>query len=178
MVDERLVEAIRVISHELERLLNFAFDFVVIFHVIKADLALLNKGESESGIEVIKKLLISRRSACYAYLLHSTGLDFEVCWNIVSEYPSLKCFDVTSDICLGCQEMSFICDAMRILVPIGHDDVRLIRFHLRYQHCPLILTYHEESFAKRSTTLPEHVVGIEGDDIAKREDEGVNIFHV
>lgn len=40
------------------------------------------------------------------------------------------------------------------------------------------MTYHEQGFTKRPTALPQNIVGIERDDVAKREDERVDVFHV
>jgi hypothetical protein len=39
-------------------------------------------------------------------------------------------------------------------------------------------TNHKQRLAKRSCTLPENLVRVEGDDVAEGEDEGVDVSHV
>lgn len=38
--------------------------------------------------------------------------------------------------------------------------------------------HHEERLAKRPGSFSEDLVRVERDDVAEREDEGVNVFHV
>jgi hypothetical protein len=39
-------------------------------------------------------------------------------------------------------------------------------------------TCHQQGFTKRSTALPQNFIGIERNDIAEREYEGMHVFHV
>lgn len=74
--------------------------------------------------------------------------------------------------------MALVGDAMGIFMAIRHDDVCLVRFDLINQADPQLVTHHQEGLAQRSTALSEYFVGVEGDDIAQREDKRMNIFHV
>lgn len=40
------------------------------------------------------------------------------------------------------------------------------------------LTCHQQGFTERSTALPQNLIGIERNDVAEREYEGMHVFHV
>ena len=64
------------------------------------------------------------------YLLHDIWLNLEVCRDVTTENASFERFDVSADIGLGRQHMSFIRHTMWIFMSIRHDDMCLIRFDL------------------------------------------------
>lgn len=39
-------------------------------------------------------------------------------------------------------------------------------------------THHQQCLAQSSTALSQHFVRVQGNDVAKTEDEGVDVFHV
>jgi hypothetical protein len=102
MVNERSIESVWVVSHELERRLNLVLDLVVVGHIIDADFALFHQGELQRGIEIVNQLSCSAfwliQRTVEAYLLTGTWLDSEVRWNVAPKNTSFQCLDVTSDI--------------------------------------------------------------------------------
>jgi hypothetical protein len=40
------------------------------------------------------------------------------------------------------------------------------------------MSYHQESLTQRSTALSEDLIGTQWDNVTKRKDKRVNIFHV
>jgi hypothetical protein len=102
MVDERSVESVWVVSHELERRLNLVLDLVVVGHIVDADLTLFDQRELQRCIEVVNQLSCSAfwlsQEIVKAYLLTGTWLDSEVRGNVATENTSFQCLDVTSDI--------------------------------------------------------------------------------
>ena len=78
--------------------------------------------------------------------------------------------------------MTVVHVAIGILVPIGHDNVAAIGFHLYKKLDPLCDrhtdTHHKQRLAQCPTSFPQHFVRVERDDVAQREDKRVHIFHV
>jgi hypothetical protein len=65
-----------------------------------------------------------------AYLLCCRGVNFEVGWDVTPEDTCLKSFDVSTNVRLRRQQMSFIHIALLIQVFIRHDDVATECFNL------------------------------------------------
>ena len=64
-------------------------------------------------------------------LLYCSWDYLEVSRNITVENASLKSFDMASKIRLRGKQMTFVGIAMRIFVPVWHDDAPSVSFHLR-----------------------------------------------
>lgn len=87
-----------------------------------------------------------------AHLLHSRGLDFEVCGDVASKHTGFKRFNVTANVCLRSKEMAIIHVVMSFFVSIRHDDATTIGFNLRNWLNTLLIgttekLYHEQGFA-------------------------------
>jgi hypothetical protein len=94
---------------------------------------------------------------------------------------------MAADIGFACEEMPFIHFTMGILMTIRHDDSAGVRFHLRGAHavlgsCESVIwqtdPHHKQCFAKSPASLSEHFIRVEGNNVTKGENEGVDIFHV
>lgn len=94
---------------------------------------------------------------------------------------------MTSDVRLRFEKVAVVHVGVLLDVTIGHDDLRAVGFNLfgvREIRQLLVIarertkTDHEQRLAERSRSLPEHLVGVEGDDVAEGEDEGVDVFHI
>ena len=56
MVDERLVDAFRVVAHDLEHALDLAFDLLVIGDLVQRALRLLDYAKGEGGVQLVDEL--------------------------------------------------------------------------------------------------------------------------
>ncbi len=76
-----------------------------------------------------------------AHLLASSGINLEIRRNVTPENTGFQGFNMTTNISLGCKQMSLKHVAISILVSIGHDNVAAIGFHLYKKSDPLCDRY-------------------------------------
>lgn len=73
--------------------------------------------------------------------------------------------------------MTFVGHTVWIFVSVWHDNVRLVGFHLGGQ-LDFRKPHHEQRLAESPRALPQYLIGIQGNDVAKRENEGMDVFHI
>ena len=54
-----------------------------------------------------------------------------MCVNVTAEYARLEGFDMTTDVCLRCQEVALVHVAVLFLVSIWHNDMSAESLHLK-----------------------------------------------
>ena len=64
------------------------------------------------------------------YLLDGRWFNFEIGGYIASEDTRFQGFDVSTNIRLRSQEMSFISVRIHFFMSVGHDDLSAVRLHL------------------------------------------------
>lgn len=63
-------------------------------------------------------------------LLNGGWFDLEVRLDVTTEYASLQRFDVATNVSFRSYEMPFVHGAVRLLMPVWHDDLATEGFHL------------------------------------------------
>ena len=133
--------------------------------------------------------VVERECERVTYTLDRARHDLEVRLDVAAEDTGLERFDVPSDVRLALEQVSVVHAVVRLDVTVRKDDVRLESLHLRDINqmsarrqkqglLEVTSTNHEQRLAKGAGPFSEDLVGVERDDVAEREDERVNVFHV
>ena len=121
--------------------------------------------------------------AIETHLLHRRRFNLEVRDDIAPKDTCLQSLHVTTNVGLRSHKMSLIHSAVRLFVPVGHDNLSSESFDLE-QSSALSSTssdrvaYHQQRFAESSTSFPQDFVRLEWNNVAKRKDERMDVFHV
>ena len=127
MVDEGIIRTQRIVPHFLEFGLDLSLYVVVISDILQRRLGFFSDTEGQGGIELVDKLWKFRawesKYSVNTDLLYCGRLYLEMCRDIATENTSFESFDVSTNVCFGCNQVTIVHLAMYLFVTIWHDDL-------------------------------------------------------